>query len=150
MAVTATDFEFQDLRRLIPLNMLSADRFDKLYADSAYGVHFPDLPGCFSAADDLNDVVPNAVEAMELWLEDQSEPAASDIARIRELAAEDLAEGAFLVAVPRVTTAGKLTRVNLSLDMGTLAAIDAAASARKLTRSGFLAEAARNEIQGRH
>jgi predicted RNase H-like HicB family nuclease len=118
--------------------------------DSAYGVHFPDLPGCFSAADDLNDVVPNAVEAMELWLEDQSEPAASDIARIRELAAEDLAEGAFLVAVPRVTTAGKLTRVNLSLDMGTLAAIDAAASARKLTRSGFLAEAARNEIQGRH
>ncbi len=31
---------------------------------SAYGVHFPDLPGCFSAADDPNDVVPNAIEAM--------------------------------------------------------------------------------------
>lgn len=119
---------------------------------SAYGVHFPDLPGCFSAADDLNDVVPNAIEAMELWLEDRAEPEpeASSAERIRELAAGDLAEGAFLVLVPRMTTSGKLTRVNLSLDMGTLAAIDAAASARKLTRSAFLAEAARNEIQGRH
>lgn len=118
--------------------------------DSAYGVRFPDMPGCFSAADDLNDVVPNAIEAMELWLEDQPEPEASRVERLRELAAEDLADGAFLVLVPRMTTSGKLTRVNLSLDMGTLAAIDAAASARKLTRSAFLAEAARNEIQGRH
>ncbi|WP_016746030.1 type II toxin-antitoxin system HicB family antitoxin [Rhizorhabdus wittichii] len=118
--------------------------------DSAYGVHFPDLPGCFSAADDLEDVVPNAIEAMELWLEDQAEPAASSVIAIREQAAEDLAEGAFLIAVPRMTTSGKLTRVNLSLDMGTLAAIDTAARDRKLTRSAFLAEAARNEIQGRH
>jgi predicted RNase H-like HicB family nuclease len=117
---------------------------------SAYGVAFPDMPGCFSAADDLNDVVPNAIEAMEFWLEDQAEPEASSVERIRELAAEDLAGGAFLVLVPRMTTNGKLTRVNLSLDMGTLAAIDAAASARKLTRSAFLAEAARNEIQGKH
>lgn len=44
----------------------------------------------------------------------------------------------------------KVTRVNLSLDRGMLAAIDAAASARRLTRSSFLAEAARNEIEGRH
>jgi predicted RNase H-like HicB family nuclease len=119
-------------------------------SDSAYGVHFPDLPGCFSAADELDDVLPNAIEAMELWLEDQDEPAARNVSAIRDQAAEDLAEGAFLMAVPRMTTSGKLTRVNVSLDMGTLAAIDAAAGARKLTRSAFLAEAARNEIQGRH
>lgn len=118
--------------------------------DSAFGVHFPDLPGCHSAADDMEDVLPNAIEAMELWLEDQPEPEASSVATIREGAAQDLAEGAFLIAVPRMTVAGKLARVNLSLDMGTLAAIDAAAGARKLTRSAFLAEAARNEIQGRH
>ena len=74
---------------------------------SAYGVHFPDLPGCFSAADDLNDVMPNAVEAMELWLEDQPEPGASNVERIREAAADDLAAGAFLVLVPRVTTSGR-------------------------------------------
>lgn len=119
-------------------------------AESAYGVSFPDLPGCFSAAIDLNDVLPNAVEAMELWLEDQPEPEASSVEAVRAAASDDLAQGAFLLAVPRMTTAGKLTRVNLSLDMGTLAAIDAAATSRKLTRSAFLAEAARNEIQGRH
>ncbi|PZU10279.1 type II toxin-antitoxin system HicB family antitoxin [Sphingomonas sp.] len=117
---------------------------------SAYGVTFPDLPGCFSAADDMEDVVPNAVEAMELWLEDQAEPDASDVATVRERAANDLAQGAFLIAVPRMTTSGKLTRVNLSLDMGTLAAIDAAAKGRGLTRSAFVVEAARNEIQGKH
>ncbi|KKC24441.1 type II toxin-antitoxin system HicB family antitoxin [Sphingomonas sp. SRS2] len=119
-------------------------------ADSAYGVNFPDLPGCHSAADDLDDVLPNAIEAMDLWLEDQAEPDASSVATVREAAAADLADGAFLIAVPRMTVSGKVTRVNLSLDMGTLAAIDAAATARKLTRSAFLAEAARNEIQGRH
>ncbi|SDC31495.1 Predicted nuclease of the RNAse H fold, HicB family [Sphingomonas sp. YR710] len=118
--------------------------------DSAYGVHFPDLPGCFSAADDLDDVLPNAIEAMELWLEDQPEPAPGSLAAVREKAVDDLADGAFLIAVPRMTVSGKLTRVNLSLDQGTLAAIDSAAGARKLTRSAFLAEAARNEIQGRH
>jgi len=119
-------------------------------AVSAFGVRFPDLPGCFSAADDMDDVLPNATEAMELWLEDQPEPAASSVVTIRDQAADDLAEGAFLIAVPRMTVSGKQTRVNLSLDMGTLAAIDSAAAARKLTRSAFLAEAARNEIQGRH
>ncbi|KKC24947.1 type II toxin-antitoxin system HicB family antitoxin [Sphingomonas sp. SRS2] len=118
--------------------------------DSAYGVSFPDLPGCFSAADELEDVLPNAIEAMELWLEDQAEPEASGVGAIREATSADLAAGAFLIAVPRMTVSGKATRVNLSLDRGTLAAIDAAASARNLTRSAFLAEAARNEIQGRH
>lgn len=39
--------------------------------DSAFGVEFPDLPGCFSAADDMADVLPKAVEAVELWMEDQ-------------------------------------------------------------------------------
>ena len=29
-------------------------------ADSAWGVSFPDLPGCFSAADTLDDVLPKA------------------------------------------------------------------------------------------
>jgi predicted RNase H-like HicB family nuclease len=39
--------------------------------DSAWGVSFPDLPGCFSAADTLADVLPQAGEALELWFEDE-------------------------------------------------------------------------------
>ena len=34
---------------------------------SAFGVTFPDLPGCFSAADCEADIVPNAMEALALW-----------------------------------------------------------------------------------
>lgn len=74
--------------------------------DSAYGVTFPDLPGCFSAADELDDVLRNAAEALELWLEDGpvAEPGAP--AAIAADHADDLANGAFLLAVPyRVSAA---------------------------------------------
>ena len=35
----------------------------------AYGVVVPDLPGCFSAGDTLDEAMENAKEAIELWLE---------------------------------------------------------------------------------
>ena len=119
-------------------------------SDSAYGVTFPDLPGCFSAADSLDQLVSNACEALELWFDDAEDvdPRAAD--EIAAEVADDLAQGAFLLAVPRVTNAGKTVRVNLSLDRGVLDAIDTAAAQRKLTRSAFLVEAARNEIAGAH
>jgi predicted RNase H-like HicB family nuclease len=118
--------------------------------DSAWGVHFPDLPGCFSAADDLADVQANASEAVMLYLEGEKAPEPSAIEKIRDMAADDLAEGAFLIAVPYVYVSNRPQRINISIDRGVLDAIDAAATARKLTRSAFLTEAARNEIEGRH
>ena len=118
--------------------------------DSAWGVQFPDLPGCFSAADELDDVLANASEAVGLYLEGENAPKPSSIEKIRAIAADDLAEGAFLLAVPYLTSNSRPTRVNISLERGMLDAIDIAAASRKLTRSAFLAEAARNEIEGRH
>lgn len=119
-------------------------------ADSAYGVHFPDLPGCFSAADDEAALVPNACEALELWFEDADavSPPRS-LQAIRTLATEDLAAGAFLIAVPHIRRAGRQVRANISMDRGMLDAIDRAAADRHLTRSAFLADAARNEIEQR-
>lgn len=35
--------------------------------DSAYGIVFPDAPGCFSAADELDDVFAMASEALSGW-----------------------------------------------------------------------------------
>lgn len=116
---------------------------------SAFGVEFPDLPGCFSAADDAEDVIPNAVEALSLWFEDQDEVEPSPVEKVRADAADDLAEGAFLVMVPWIGRNSKPARVNISLDRAMLDAIDSAAAMRRLTRSAFLAEAARNEIEGR-
>jgi len=116
---------------------------------SAYGVHFPDLPGCFSAADDLDGVIPNATEALSLWFEDADAVEPSPVETVRAAVADDLMEGAFLVMVPWIGRHGKPARVNISLDQATLDAIDSAAAMRRLTRSAFLAEAARNEIEGR-
>ncbi|MCD8339663.1 MAG: type II toxin-antitoxin system HicB family antitoxin [Burkholderiales bacterium] len=39
----------------------------------AYGAVIPDLPGCYSAGDTLEDAFSNAKEAAELWLETQIE-----------------------------------------------------------------------------
>lgn len=119
-------------------------------SDSAFGVEFPDLPGCFSAADRIEDLLPNACEALELWFDDAEEVEPRRIDEIREVVAGDLAAGAFILAVPRIKRAGKLVRANISLDRGMLDAIDRAAAERHLTRSAFLSDAARNEIERRH
>ncbi len=37
--------------------------------DSDYGVIVPDLPGCFSAGETMDEALKNAVEAIELHLE---------------------------------------------------------------------------------
>lgn len=118
--------------------------------DSAYGVSFPDLPGCFSAADDIENIVANANEALALWFEDADEIEPRSIMEVSSEVFEDLRAGAFLIAVPYVRSSGKPVRVNVSLDQGMLDAIDSAAASRKLTRSAFIAEAARREIVGAH
>lgn len=115
---------------------------------SAFGVQFPDVPGCYSAADSMDDLIANAAEALSLWAEDQALPPPRSVGRItalKEVAAE-LAGGAFLVAVPHTENDTRVVTANISLERGMLKAIDAAAKRRKLTRSAFLAQAARNEI----
>jgi predicted RNase H-like HicB family nuclease len=41
--------------------------------NSAYGMSFPDAPGCFSAADEIDDLFAMAAEALELWAEGMRE-----------------------------------------------------------------------------
>jgi predicted RNase H-like HicB family nuclease len=115
---------------------------------SAYGVTFPDLPGCFSAADRSEDLVAEASQAIELYFEDQPDVAPSDIDAVARLAAEQ--HGAFVVAVPYIKSTRKTVRANISLDSGILDAIDIAAKQRNLTRSSFIAEAVQKEIVGAH
>jgi len=102
----------------------------------AYGVTVPDLPGCTSGGRTTDEALRNAIEAVRLWAEDA-------IAEI----AEAIAEGAALAIVPLLLDAGRPAKANLSIDAGLLAAIDEAAQARGLTRSAFLATAAREKIE---
>ncbi len=118
--------------------------------DSAYGLTFPDLPGCFAAADTAADILRNGVEALELWFEDAEAVTPRGPDAIATEVAADLAQGAFLIAVPLVQPSSRQKRVNISMDAGTLGAIDNAAEGLGLTRSGFLTMAALNEIRGGH
>ncbi len=117
--------------------------------DSAFGVQFPDVPGCFSAADRMDDLVGNAMEALSLWAEDEamSEPRAIEQIVADPDIASELAAGAFLISVPFAVNDARLVTANISMERGMLKAIDAAAKRRKLTRSAFLAQAARHEIR---
>ncbi len=40
--------------------------------EKAVGVWFPDLPGCFSAGDDIDEALRNAQEALALYAESQA------------------------------------------------------------------------------
>ncbi len=118
--------------------------------DSAFGVTFPDLPGCFSAADDIQGVMANACDALALWFQDAADVTPMSLEQARNVVADDLADGAFLIAVPRIKNDNRSTRLNISMDAGMAEAIDKAATERSLTRSAFIAQAARNEIERRH
>jgi len=120
----------------------------------AFGVVVPDLPGCTSGGESVDEALRNAVDAVTLWVEDaradgEKIPKARSAEALREdpEVATALAHGGILAYVPLVLDAGRPVKANLSLDVGLLEAIDEAAERRGLTRSAFLASAAREKIE---
>jgi len=114
---------------------------------SAYGVEFPDVPGCFSAAEEL---LANACDALLCHLDGEDLPEASSVDTIRKRCSAELKAGAFLLAVPYIETEEKQTRANISMDVGELRAIDSAASDRNMSRSAFIVHSTKREIEGRN
>ena len=58
----------------------------------------------------------------------------------------EIGEGESAVMIPLLLDSGRTVRANVSLDAALLDAIDAAANERGLSRSAFLASAAREKI----
>ncbi len=118
--------------------------------DSAYGLTFPDLPGCFAAADDWDGIPAAATEALDLWFEDQGDvaPAPLDAIRKRADVAREMAEGAILLPVPFIPADTAVERVNITMERGLLRAVDEVAKSRGMTRSAFLSSAVRREMVG--
>ena len=114
--------------------------------ESAYGVRFPEVPGCYSAADSFDDIVPNAIEALSLFFEDGEPVPPRGIEAVREQVAGSIAEGAVLMMIPYVRDRKRVVRVNLSLEKGFLDTLDEAARMRGMTRSAFVQKAAAREI----
>jgi predicted RNase H-like HicB family nuclease len=123
--------------------------------DSAFGVWFPDVEGCFSAGDTLEEATANAGTALRQHAEAiESAGRRLPIARTVDDALRDedvraaIEGGAVLFAVPLLADAGRTVRINISLDKALVDQIDSAATARGLTRSAFIAQAAREKIAG--
>jgi predicted RNase H-like HicB family nuclease len=119
----------------------------------AYGVVVPDLPGCSSGGATIDEALMNTQEAVSLWADemlaqggDIPAPRTMEAALADAVIAAAIGDGAALALVPLVRHSGQPTRANISLDRGLLEAIDQAAAARGLTRSAFLATAAREKI----
>ncbi|HEY1943873.1 MAG TPA: type II toxin-antitoxin system HicB family antitoxin [Roseiarcus sp.] len=115
---------------------------------SEFGVSFPDLPGCVTAGASLDEARDMAAEALAFHLEglDQDgepipEPATLE-AVMRDPANRDGV--AILVAAP--ARSAKAVRINITLPEDVLQAIDRHAEANGLSRSGFLAIAAKKAL----
>jgi len=111
----------------------------------AYGVVFPDLPGCAAMGKTIEQAIDNAVASLRDWVEVSEEygdtvpsPRSPDKLRREPEVAAALAEGATLASVPLIRETGRPVKANLSIDSGVLAAIDEAAERKKLTRSGMV------------
>jgi predicted RNase H-like HicB family nuclease len=118
---------------------------------TAYGVVVPDLPGCFSAGDTLEEAFDNAREAIDAHCEFLAEDG-RDVPLPAAMAAHqsnpDYAGWVWaMVDVAVESYWGPAEKVNITLPGRTLRRIDEYARAHGQTRSGFLAEAARQAMR---
>lgn len=116
-------------------------------ASTAWGVVVPDLPGCFSAGDTLEEALVQAEDAVVAWIETaldagQEIPAPSHIEALR--AAHLELEGWMwaLVKIDPAVLDDTVERVNISLPRRVLRRLDARARSAGETRSGFIARMA--------
>lgn len=117
--------------------------------DSDYGVSFPDFPGVITAGTDLDDARRMAQEALELHVEGMiaDGEAIPEPSSLEAVMAVDENRDGVAVLIPLKTTARKAVRLNITLPEDVLEKIDAYAEAHGLTRSGFLAQAAKRQMQ---
>ncbi|TIQ37386.1 MAG: ribbon-helix-helix protein, CopG family [Mesorhizobium sp.] len=122
--------------------------------EDVWGIRIPDLPGCHGGGASPEEAIVDATSAVREWAETRlakriSLPKARTVTDLLRSGEIDSAAGESAVMIPLLIDSGRPVRANLSLDAGLLAAIDAEASRRGLTRSAFIASAAREKIEGR-
>ena len=114
---------------------------------TAFGVAVPDLPGCFSAGDTLDEALECAEEAAAAWIDaalDAGE--AIPVARSLDALQRDPAYRGWAFGVIAVDPAlfdDSVERVNITLPRRVLHRLDALAKAAHASRSGFIAQLTR-------
>jgi predicted RNase H-like HicB family nuclease len=116
----------------------------------AFGVVVPDIPGCHSAGDTLEQAYANAKEAIETHLEtllDEGMPLPERRTLDEHRRNPDFAKFTWGVVTTRnIPALKKAIRINISLPEALVQEIDAYAQARGMSRSAFLALAAEHEM----
>ena len=113
--------------------------------DSDYGISFPDLPGCATAASSLDELGDMAIEAISTWMEYHFEkngkhaPIAMSVEDI--LRHEDYT-GAVSTMIVRVGSPDRTVKANITAPESDLTLIDLAAQKAGQSRSGFMVAAA--------
>ncbi|TAN07289.1 MAG: hypothetical protein EPN38_06220 [Rhodanobacteraceae bacterium] len=114
---------------------------------SAWGATLPDFPGCFAAADALDDLPAAVQEAVEVYFEGESMDVPAPTAPDALPRGRAYMGGQWLLVdidVARVNP--RAVRLNVSLPENLVQRIDDYARMHGATRSGFLAEAARRAM----
>jgi predicted RNase H-like HicB family nuclease len=118
--------------------------------ESAYGVTIPDLPGCFSAGDTVEEAIANGTEAIEchiegLLIDGEDIPMPGIVETHKQNPDYADAFWAF-IPVDLSKLSGAFKRVNISVPERILSKIDALAERRGETRLGLITAAAMEYI----
>lgn len=117
---------------------------------TSYVVTVPDLPGCFSHGDSLDEAIESAKEAIDFHLEGMAEMGLEipkPLPLIEHRTNADFADAVwFVVDVDIRRFEGKSEKINITLPKRLLVQIDTCAKVRGKTRNGFLADAARGAL----
>jgi predicted RNase H-like HicB family nuclease len=122
---------------------------DRKPGEPLYSIIFPDFPGVTSVAETLANLIPQARDALATVVEDMEAngealpPAVEDGAQSPILPAG--LHSPIMLLVP-VEVHTRSVRINVSLDEGLLARMDAVASRTGTSRSALLAKGARMAI----
>ena len=118
--------------------------------DSDYGVSFPDFPGCVSAGASQSEALVMAKEALILHIEGliEDHEAIPDPSPIDHVQKTTLTErGVTIVTLIEAALPGPAKRVNITVEESLLDEIDALAASEGMSRSAFLANAAREKME---
>lgn len=117
----------------------------------AYGISYPDFPGCVAGGSSIDDAVSRGEDALAVHIESMLEDGeALPVLRsrdeiLKDAELQDEVRDAVLVAVPMPSM--KRTRVHVMIDELLLAAVDRSAEAEGFTRSGYFERAVRDRLK---
>ena len=114
--------------------------------EGAYGVVFPDLPGCVAMGYTVEDALVNAEDTLRDYTLDAEEDGEA-LPRPSPFQSIDVPKGSQLVSIPLIKVSGRKVRANLTLDEGVAAFIDSEARRRKMTRTAYITWMARRIAQ---